>query len=153
MAELKIGSKAPKFSLKNQYGKTIKLSDYAGKKVILYFYPRALTPGCTTQACGMKDVQAELTKKSVVTLAVSPDPVEKLEKFSEKHELNFDLLADPEHAICEKYGVWQLKKFMGKEFMGVVRTTFIIDEEGKIESIDAKVKTKSHHQDVLKKLS
>lgn len=149
MAELKIGAKAPSFSLKNQAGKTVKSSELAGKTVVLYFYPRALTPGCTTQACGMRDINEQLVAKNVVTLAVSPDPVEKLEKFAQKHDLNFDLLSDPEHKICEKYGIWQLKKFMGKEYMGVVRTTFIIDPAGKIQFISPKVNTKTHHEDVL----
>ena len=149
MAELKIGAKAPNFSLKNQAGETVKLSELAGKTVVLYFYPKALTPGCTTQACGMRDVNEQLLVKNVVTLAVSPDPVEKLAKFSQKHNLNFDLLSDPEHKICEKYGIWQLKKFMGKEYMGVVRTTFIIDPAGKIQFISPKVNTKTHHEDVL----
>ena len=145
----KVGNKAPAFTLCNQRGEKVKLSDFLGKTVILYFYPKAMTPGCTVQACGIRDISQELEQVNAVTLAVSPDPVARLEKFEQKHDLNFTLLADEDHKICEKYGVWQLKKFMGKEFMGVVRTTFIINEEGRVTYISDKVKTKTHHEDVL----
>lgn len=145
----KIGHKAPAFSLQNQRGETVKLADLKGKKVVLYFYPKAMTPGCTTQACGLRDAKAEYEAANVVVLGVSPDPFERLKKFEDKHELNFDLLSDEDHAIAEKYGVWGLKKFMGREFMGVNRVTFIIDEQGQLSHIMPKVKTKSHHDDVL----
>ncbi len=145
----KLGNKAPAFTLLNQRGEKVKLSDYKGKKVILFFYPKAMTPGCTTQACGMRDVNSKVESANAVTIAVSPDPVERLVKFTDKYDLNFTLLADEGHKICEKYGVWQLKKFMGKEFMGVVRTTFVIDEEGRISYISGKVKTKTHHEEML----
>jgi peroxiredoxin Q/BCP len=108
-----------------------------------------MTPGCTVQACGLRDIKKELKKLNAVALGLSPDPANKLNKFKEKYDLNFSLLYDEDHKIAEKYGVWALKKFMGKEFMGVVRTTFLINEEGRIEDIMSKVKTKSHHDDVL----
>lgn len=145
----KVGNKAPAFSMKNQHGETVSLKNLTGKKVVLYFYPKALTPGCTTQACGIRDVQKELQQRNTVVYGVSPDPVEKLQKFIAKHDLNFDLLSDPEHAIAEKYGVWDLKKFMGKEFMGIIRTTFIIDESGRLIGVLDKFKTKDHHDTLL----
>ncbi len=153
MAELKVGKKAPVFTLLNQHGEKIKLSDFLGRTVIVYFYPRAMTPGCTTQACGMRDVNDAVEKANAVTLAISPDPVEKLAKFADKYELNFHLLSDEDHKICEKYGVWQLKQFMGKTFMGVVRSTFVVDPQGKVQYLTNKVKTKTHHQDILTVLS
>ncbi len=146
----KIGNKAPAFTLLNQNGEKVKLSDFAGdKNVVLYFYPKALTPGCTTQACGIRDTQKEFGDLDTVVLGVSPDPVDKLTKFIDKHDLNFDLLSDEGHKIADKYGVWGLKKFMGREFMGILRTTFIIDKAGKLQHIMDKVKTKSHHDDVI----
>jgi peroxiredoxin Q/BCP len=146
----KIGNKAPAFTLKNQKGEKIKLSDFAGKKnVVVYFYPRALTPGCTTQACGIRDSQSELKKLDTVVFGVSPDPVEKLQKFIDKHELNFDLLSDEDHSIAEKYGVWGLKKFMGKEFMGILRTTFVIDKDGRLAGVMDKFKTSNHHDELI----
>jgi len=146
---LSIGAPAPQFSLQNQAGDTISLSDLKGKKVVVYFYPKALTPGCTDQACGLRDTQAELAERNAVVLRLSPDPVAKLAKFQEKHGLNFDLLSDEDHAVAEAFGVWQLKKFMGKEYMGVVRTTFIIDEQGNLANILDKFKTKTHHETLL----
>lgn len=145
----KVGNKAPAFSLPNQRGEMVKLSALTGKKVVLYFYPKALTPGCTTQACGLRDVQAELQQRNTLVFGVSPDPAAKLQKFIDKYQLNFDLLSDEDHQVAEKYGVWDLKKFMGKEFMGIVRTTFVVDEEGRLQGILDKVKTKSHHDDLL----
>lgn len=145
----KIGNMAPKFTLQNQRGKDISLVDYRGKKnVVLYFYPKAMTPGCTVQACGIRDSRRGLDKLSTVVLAVSPDSVARLAKFEEKQALNFDLLSDEDHAIAEKYGAWGLKKFMGREFMGILRTTFIIGKDGRLKHIIDKVKTKSHHEDV-----
>lgn len=152
MIDLKMGSKAPAFTLKNQLDEKIKLSNFLGQKVILYFYPKASTPGCTTQACELRDVSDRLKHENAVVLAVSPDPVSKLAKFADKYDLNFQLLSDEDHSVCEKYGVWRLKKFMGREFMGVVRTTFIIGEDGKILRIMNKVNTKTHHDDVLVQL-
>lgn len=147
---VKVGNKAPAFSLKDQNGNTVSLKDFNGKKnVVLYFYPKAMTPGCTVQACGLRDSNKQLAKLDTVALGVSPDPVDRLKKFEDKQDLNFTLLSDEDHAIAEKYGVWGLKKFMGKEFMGIIRTTFIIDKDGRIQHIMDKVNTKSHHDDVL----
>ena len=149
MSHPKIGNKAPAFTLTNQKGEKVALKDFSGKKnVVLYFYPRASTPGCTVQACGIRDTQKEFDARDTVVLGVSPDPEAKLQKFIDKKNLNFDLLSDEDHAIAEKYGVWALKKFMGKEFMGIVRTTFIINKEGRLVHIMDKFKTSNHH-DVL----
>lgn len=146
----KISNLAPAFSLVNQRGEKVSLKDFKGKKnVVLYFYPKASTPGCTVQACGIRDTQSEFAKLDTVVLGVSPDSPGKLQKFIDKYDLNFDLLADEDHAIAETYGVWALKKFMGKEFMGILRTSFIIDKEGRLRHIMDKVNTKTHDQDVL----
>lgn len=145
----KIGQKAPAFTLLDQNSKKVSLKDFQGKKVVLYFYPKAMTPGCTTQACGIRDSKKDFQKLNTVVLGISPDDPSRLVKFIEKEKLNFDLLSDEDHAIAEKYGVWGLKKFMGKEYMGINRITFIIDEEGKLVHIMDKVKTKSHHDDVI----
>lgn len=146
----KIGNLAPNFSLQNQNNETITLKDYRGEKnVVVYFYPRANTPGCTTQACGIRDHKKAFADLDTVVLALSPDTVKKLQNFTEKQSLNFDLLADPDHAVADKYGVWGLKKFMGRESMGILRTTFIVDKKGKLRHIMDKVKTKTHDQDVL----
>jgi len=150
MAALKVGGSAPAFSLLDQNGDKVSLKDFKGKKnVVLYFYPKAMTPGCTVQACGLRDSEKELSKLDAVAIGVSPDPVARLKKFEDKQDLNFILVSDEDHSITEKYGVWGLKKFMGKEFMGVIRSTFIINKEGKIAHIMDKVKTKSHHEDSL----
>lgn len=150
MAFPKIGNLAPAFSLLDQDGNKVSLKDFRDKKnVVLYFYPKALTPGCTTQACGIRDSKAELAKLKTVVLGLSPDPVSKLGKFTEKHDLNFPLLADDDHKIADKYGVWGLKKFMGKEYMGINRMTFIIGKDGRLKHIMEKVKTKSHHDDII----
>lgn len=150
MAQLKVGSAAPAFILKNQDEEKISLKDYKDEKiVVLYFYPKASTPGCTVQACGLRDVKARYSRQGAVILGMSPDLPDKLTKFTQKYDLNFDLLSDEGHKIAEKYGVWDLKKFMGKEFMGILRTTFIIGRDGKIKHIMSKVKTKTHHEDVL----
>lgn len=146
---LTTGDKAPEFSLANQDGDTVSLSDHKGKWVVLYFYPKALTPGCTVQAQGLRDAKRKLSANKIVALGVSPDPCARLKKFEDKEELNFDLLSDEDIALAKAYGVWQKKKTFGKEYMGIVRTTFIIDPKGKIAHIMAKVKTKSHHDDVI----
>ncbi|WP_133469524.1 thioredoxin-dependent thiol peroxidase [Paraglaciecola marina] len=149
MQTLKVGDPAPQFSLSNQDDKTVSLTDFSGKKVLVYFYPRASTPGCTVQACALRDTKSELDALNVVVLGISPDTPKKLTNFITKQELNFTLLADEDHAVCEAYKVWQLKKFMGRENMGVVRTSFLIDESGNIEHVFDKFKTKDHHEVVL----
>jgi thioredoxin-dependent peroxiredoxin len=143
----KIGNKAPAFALKNQQGEKVSLKDFSGKKnVVLYFYPKASTPGCTVQACGIRDIQKELTDRDTVVFGISPDPSDKLQKFIDKQGLNFDLLSDEDHTLAEKYGVWGLKKFMGKEFMGILRTTFIINKESKLVAILDNFKTNNHDE-------
>ena len=146
---IEVGQVAPDFTLLDQDSNSITLSEFKGKKTLVYFYPRASTPGCTIQALGLRDSKAELAALNVVVLGVSPDTPKKLTNFINKQELNFTLLADEDKAVCEKYHVWQLKKFMGKESMGVVRTTFLVDEKGNIEHIFNKFKTKDHHEVVL----
>ncbi|MCT4641525.1 MAG: thioredoxin-dependent thiol peroxidase [Bacteriovoracaceae bacterium] len=146
----KIGNMAPAFTLYNQDGKKVSLKDYKGKKnVLLYFYPKAMTPGCTNQACGIRDYKSEYKKAQTVVLAVSPDSVERLARFTEKQDLNFDLLSDENHKIALKYGSWGRKKFMGKEYDGILRQSFIIGKDGKLKEIFTKVKTKTHHEDML----
>ncbi len=150
MKKPEVGKAAPAFTLKNQKGEKISLKDFKGEKnVVLYFYPKAMTPGCTVQACSIRDSKKSFTSKKTVVLGVSPDPVEKLEKFRDKEKLNFDLLSDDGHKIADKYGVWGPKKFMGKTYDGINRTTFIIGKDGKIKHVMDKVKTKTHHEDVL----
>ncbi|PKF56151.1 thioredoxin-dependent thiol peroxidase [Alteromonadales bacterium alter-6D02] len=149
MSTLEIGAPAPQFTLLDQNSNSVSLSDFSGKKVLVYFYPRASTPGCTVQACALRDSKAELEKLNVVVLGLSPDTPKKLTNFTNKQELNFTLLADEDHGVCEVYGVWQLKKFMGRENMGVVRTSFLVDEQGNLEHIFNKFKTKDHHEVVL----
>lgn len=149
MAFPKIGNLAPAFSLVNQDGQAVSLKDYRGQRVVLYFYPRAMTPGCTVQACGLRDSAKLLGKANAVVLGISPDQPKSLLKFRERDNLNFDLLSDPDHDTAEKYGVWGLKKFMGRESMGILRTTFIIGSDGKLRYVMSKVATKTHHDDVL----
>ncbi len=150
MAFPKIGNKAPAFKLLNQDGKTVSLADFAGQKtVVLYFYPKAMTPGCTVQACGIRDSKAKLSRAKTVVLGISPDAPSRLATFREREGLNFDLLSDEDHAIAGKYGVWGLKKFMGREYMGINRVTFVIGPDGRLKHIMEKVKTKTHHDDVL----
>ncbi|MFA7613737.1 MAG: thioredoxin-dependent thiol peroxidase [Candidatus Caldatribacteriota bacterium] len=145
----KVGQKAPAFSLLNQDGKKVSLKDFKGKNVVVYFYPRALTPGCTVQACSLSDVKKELAKLDIVVLGISADPVAKLKQFEEKKNLNLDLLSDEDHSVCEAYGSWGLKKFMGREFMGILRQSFFIGRDGKILHVMTKVNTKSHHDEVI----
>ena len=145
-----IGHMAPAFTLPDQQGEAVTLKNFRGvSNVVVYFYPRAMTPGCTVQACGLRDSRAELDELDTVVLGISPDPVAKLQRFVDKQALNFTLLSDEDHAVAEKYGVWGLKKFMGKETMGILRTSFIIDKEGRLRHIMDKFKTKTHHDDVL----
>ena len=140
---------APVFSLVDQTGELVSLEALRGKRVVLYFYPRAMTPGCTVQACGLRDVQAELAALNAVAIGISPDKPASLAKFAQRDQLNFTLLSDPDHQVAEAYGVWGLKKFMGRESMGILRKTFIIGTDGRIEHILHNVKTKTHHDDVL----
>lgn len=149
---LKIGDKAPDFILKDKDGKDVSLSDFLGKKVVLYFYPKDNTPGCTRQACAFAGLYGEFKKKNVEVIGISRDSVSSHIKFSEKYNLNFVLLSDPELAAIETYGVWQEKKLYGKVSMGVVRTTFIIDENGNIEKIMQKVKPDTNAAEILAEL-
>ena len=146
MNTLTAGSPAPAFSLLDQDGNTVSLGDFKGKKVLFYFYPKAMTPGCTTQAKGLRDVKAELDAHNVVVLGVSIDPVKRLGKFIERDELNFTLLSDEDHAVADQFGVWGEKKFMGKVYDGLHRISFLINEEGVIEHVFNKFKTKDHHE-------
>ena len=150
MAFPKVGNMAPAFTLLDQDGNKVSLRQFKGKQnVVLYFYPKAMTPGCTVQACGIRDSKQALARLDTVVLGVSPDPVARLGKFIDKQDLNFTLLSDEDHAVTEKYGAWGLKKFMGREFMGVLRTTFIIGKDGRLKHVMDKVKTKTHHDDVI----
>lgn len=150
MGFAKVGTKAPAFTLLDQRGNNVSLADYFGQKnVVVYFYPKAMTPGCTVQACGIRDSHAEYEAQDAVVLAISPDSVDRLVKFEDKQELNFKLLSDEDHTITNSFGAWGLKKFMGREYMGVLRSTFVIDKKGNIVMVMEKVKTKTHHQDVL----
>jgi peroxiredoxin Q/BCP len=145
-----LGAPAPEFSLQDQHGNTVSLAQFRGsKQVLVYFYPKAMTPGCTVQACGLRDVQGELDALDTVVLALSPDPVKSLKKFAERDGLNFTLLSDADHAVAEQYGVWGMKKFMGREFMGILRTSFLVDKQGRLVHVMDKVTTKTHHDDVL----
>lgn len=150
---LKEGSKAPDFKLKNQNGETVKLSDERGKKIALYFYPKDDTPGCTKQACSLRDGFSELEKAGITVYGVSMDAEAKHQKFIAKYDLPFDLLVDENHAIADKYGAYGEKKFMGRTFDGILRKTFLIDENGKIKKIFDKVKVDEHASEVLKAFS
>ena len=146
---LKIGDKAPVFEAPDQNGETRRLSDYAGKKLILYFYPKDNTPGCTAEACSLRDGRAVLQERGFEVLGVSPDTVQSHQRFIAKKELNFTLLSDPEHRVAEAYGVWGEKKFMGRVSMGILRTTFVIGTDGVIEKVFEKVRTADHFQQIL----
>jgi peroxiredoxin Q/BCP len=143
------GKPAPDFALKSDAGETVKLSDLRGKPVVLYFYPKDDTPGCTTQACGIRDVYAEFERAGAVVLGVSPDSEASHVKVREKYDLPFALLADPEHEVAELYGVWGEKKYMGRTYMGVSRSTFVIAEDGTVKRAMLNVKPDSHADDVL----
>lgn len=144
-----VGEKAPDFTLPASNGSDVKLSDFKGKNVVLYFYPKDMTPGCTTQACDFRDKHEEFQDLNAVILGVSTDPLARHDKFIEKYGLPFLLLADEEHQAAEKFGVWKLKKNFGKEYMGIERSTFIIDQEGNIAKEYRKVKVKEHIEEVL----
>lgn len=149
---LEPGTKAPAFTLEDENGEKVRLSSFKGRTVVLYFYPKADTPGCTTQACGVRDNAAAYAERDVVVLGVSPDPVEKVKKFHDKQTLNFTLLADPDHAVCEKYGTWVEKSMYGKKYWGAARASFVIDGKGKIAAVLPKVQPKQHDQLVFKAL-
>jgi thioredoxin-dependent peroxiredoxin len=152
MALLKIGDVAPDFTAKNQDGKEIKLSSFRGKKVVLYFYPKDDTPGCTAEACNLRDNYDELTKKGFEVIGVSPDDEKSHSKFIAKYNLQFNLISDTSKSILKQYGAWGLKKMYGKEYEGVLRTTYVIDEQGKIEKVIEKVDTGNHTDQVLTEL-
>ena len=147
---LKAGDKAPKFKAKDQDGKEISLSDFAGKKLVLYFYPKDNTPGCTAESCNLRDNYNLLLKKGYAVLGVSANDEKDHKKFIKKFSLPFPLIADTEKEVCNAYGVWGKKKFMGREFMGIVRTTFIISEKGIIEELIKKVDNENHTSQILK---
>lgn len=144
-----IGSLAPEFTLQDQNGKNVSLKDFRGKNVVVYFYPKAMTPGCTVQACSLRDAKAELAKEQIVVLGISIDPVARLKKFEDRDKLNFTLLSDEDHHVADIYGSWGPKKFMGREFDGILRQSFFIDKKGKLLHVMHKVDTKTHHDAVL----
>lgn len=144
-----VGELAPDFSLEGSNGEIVKLSNYRGKNVVLYFYPKDMTPGCTTEACDFRDQYESFSDLNAVILGVSPDPLKRHEKFIEKYDLPFVLLADEDHQAAESYDVWKLKKNFGKEYMGIERATFIIDKEGKLVKEWRKVKVKGHVEEAL----
>ena len=150
MTHLKIGDKAPAFSGADQSGEVVSLSDFRGKKLVLFFYPKASTPGCTAQACNLSDNHENLERSGYSILGVSADSQQKQSNFRDKNNLKYPLLADVDKQIINTYGVWGTKKFMGKEYEGIHRITFLIDEEGVIEDIITKVKTKEHTRQILK---
>jgi peroxiredoxin Q/BCP len=150
MTQLTEGEKAPDFKSKDQNGKVVSLKDFRGKKVVLYFYPEDDTPTCTVEACNLRDNYEDLRKAGFVVLGVSPDDKNKHKKFEEKYELPFTLLEDPEKTIIDAYGVWGEKNMYGRKYMGLFRTTFLIDEEGMIFKIFKKPKSKIHSEEILK---
>jgi thioredoxin-dependent peroxiredoxin len=147
------GEQAPDFELPDQDGRPLKLSDFRGQRVVVYFYPKADTPGCTTQACGVRDHLPEYTEAGAVVLGISPDPVAKVKKFHEKFSLDFALLADEDHAVAEAYGVWVEKSMYGRKYFGNERTTFVIDSEGRVAEVLRKVKPAEHDERVLAALA
>jgi peroxiredoxin Q/BCP len=142
VAELKIGAKAPAFTLSDQRGTKVKLSDFKGKRVVVYFYPKADTPGCTTQSCSLRDAVPDLKKLRATVIGISPDPSDKQQKFDTKYDLGFPLLADTDHAVAERWGVWGEKSMYGKKYMGIVRSAFVVDAQGKIAAAFYKVSPK-----------
>lgn len=152
MALLKKGDKAPSFTLQDQEGKDVSLVDFLGSKVLLYFYPKADTPGCTKQACSVRDSREDLQELGIVALGVSPDPVETQKKFSTKHALMFPLLSDVDHKVAELYGAWGEKKMYGKSYMGIIRSAFLISEEGQILGVWYKIKPERTVTEVKKLL-
>lgn len=149
MTHLKAGDPAPDFTAPNEKNESVSLANYKGKKLVLYFYPKDDTPGCTAEACSLRDGYGAFQARGYEILGVSPDSVKKHVKFQEKFSLPFNLLADETHAVSEAYGVWAQKKFMGRAYMGVIRTTFVIDENGNIERVIDKVNTENHTEQLL----
>lgn len=149
MTKLSIGSKAPAFKGINEQSAQVKLADFKGKKLVLYFYPKDDTPSCTAEACDLRDNYKVFHKKGYAILGVSPDTAKKHQKFIAKYDLPFSLLADEDHSIAEQYGVWGEKSMYGRTYMGIIRTTFVIDEKGVIENIIEKVDTKAHSAQIL----
>lgn len=143
------GKTVADFTLPNQAGEQVSLSDYRGKHVVLYFYPKDMTPGCTTEACDFRDQHASFAELDAVIIGISPDPASSHQKFIAKHDLPFELLADEDHKIAEEFGVWKLKKNFGKEYYGIERSTFLIDKEGKLQKEYRKVKVKGHVEEAL----
>lgn len=146
---VEVGKQAPDFTLQNQDGEEVTLSDYRGKNVVLYFYPKDMTPGCTTQACDFRDNYSEFEKYNTVIIGISPDPIERHQKFIEKHELPFQLLADVDQKVANLYEVWKLKKNFGREYYGIERSTFIIDKDGIVRKEYRKVRVKGHIEETL----
>ena len=149
---LAVGDKAPSFSLKDQHGKTVKLSEFKGRKLIVYFYPKADTPGCTTQSCAIRDAHPQLKRLGVAVVGISPDPPEKQLKFDDKYSLGFALLADTDHAVAEAWGAWGEKSLYGKKYLGIIRSAFVVDEKGKLAGVFSKVSPKETTPSVLKVL-
>jgi len=147
---IEIGKKAPDFKLPASNGEEIKLSDYKGKNVVIYFYPKDLTPACTTQACDFRDSSAAIEAQNTVILGISMDPIQRHLRFIDKYNLPFQLLADEDHAVAELYEVWQLKKLYGKEYMGIVRSTFLIDSKGILVKAWRNIRVKGHVEEVLR---
>jgi peroxiredoxin Q/BCP len=150
---LEAGAKAPSFTLPDQDGNPVSLSDFAGQTIVLYFYPKADTPGCTTQACGVRDASAEYAERGVTVIGISPDPVARVKKFHAGQSLNFTLLADEDHAVCDAFGTWVEKSMYGNKYMGAARATFIIDGDGTIAHVLPKVQPKQHEKLVFKALA
>ncbi len=153
MQTLTVGQQAPDFTLQNQLGESVSLQALlASHRLLLYFYPKAMTPGCTVQACGLRDIHAELAAKNVLAVGVSTDTVKSLAKFAARDQLNFTLLSDPEHQLADAFGVWGEKKFMGKVYDGIHRISFLIEQDGRISQVFDSFKTSNHHEVVLNAL-
>jgi thioredoxin-dependent peroxiredoxin len=149
---IEVGDPAPDFELPDQDGRVVRLADFRGQPAVVYFYPKADTPGCTTQACGVRDRHADYAKAGAVVIGISPDPVAKVKKFHEKQALNFSLLADEDHAVADSYGVWVEKSMYGRTYFANERTTFVLDPEGRVAAVLRKVKPAEHDELVLRAL-